>query len=189
MAAEPGVTFLQVGNMVITFTGIIYAFVDAISNAMGSSSPAFLNYIQAVLVTIPQVFSVPYAATGNQLRDYGLLWLYNWFPVIWDVHSGVEQGAGNTTSAVALPLWGVGSAIWNGVYAIMYPPDFFDDGIKLVQNELGAFSTIAGFAKLSENPDVLAVLTAADFFLDMGNALIEIKYWSAPGMAQAIGTA
>jgi len=168
---------LSVQNMIVTFTGIIYALVDAVSNAMGSESPAFLNYVEAVLIAIPQAIGTPYEYSGDQLRDYGLLWLYEWFPVIWGAHCGMEQGAGNPTSNAVLPFHGIGTFIWDGVYAIMYPADFFDNGIKLAQNELGALSTIAGFMKLSENPEVLIVLVPVGFFLDMGNALIEIKYW------------
>jgi outer membrane protein assembly factor BamB len=168
---------LDVENMIVTFGAFIYVFVDAVSNAMGNESPAFLNYFEAVLIAIAQAIATPYQYTGGQLTDYGLLWLYEWFPVIWGAHSGMQQSAGQTVSAVVLPFHGIGTAIWEGAYAIKYPSDFFDDGIKLVQNELGALSTIAGFAKLSENPEVLAGLVVACFFLDMGNALIEIKYW------------
>jgi hypothetical protein len=168
---------LNVMNMITTFSALIYVFVDAISNALGNNSPAFLNYVEAVLIAIAQGIGTPYLYSGTQLRDYGLLWLYEWFPVVWGVHSGMEQGAGNSTSNAVLPFHGIGTAIWEGVYAITYPADFFDSGIKLTQNELGAFSTIAGFAKLSDNEEVLMVLVAACFFLDMGNALIEIKYW------------
>lgn len=165
-------------NMIATFNGVIYAFVDAISNAMGNDSPNFLNYVQAVLYAIAQAVSIPLGYSGDQLRDYLLLWLYQWFPTIWATHSGMEGGAGNPVSNLVMPFYGIGAAIWQAVYAIMYPADYFDDGIKLVQNELGAFSTIAGFAKLSDNEDVLMVMTAACFFLDMGSALIEIKYWN-----------
>jgi hypothetical protein len=133
--------------------------------------------VEGVLIAIAQGLSTPYEYSGNQLRDYAALWSYEWFPVVWAAHCGMEQSAGNTTSNVVMPFHGIGTAIWEGVYAIMYPSDFFDEGIKLTQNELGAFSTIAGFSKLSDNEDVLLVLVAACFFLDMGNALIEIKYW------------
>jgi outer membrane protein assembly factor BamB len=170
-------TVLKVENMILTFNGLIYVFVDAISNAMGSEAPPFLNYVEAVLFAISQAIATPYSATGTELTDYGLLWLYEWFPVIWGAHSGMQQGAGQTVSDAVLPFHAIGTAIWEGAYAIKYPADFFDDGIKLLQNELGALSTIAGFGKLSENEVVLVVLVAACFFLDMGNALIEIKYW------------
>jgi outer membrane protein assembly factor BamB len=168
---------LNVKNMITTFEALIYTFVDAISNAMGNQSPPFLSYGQGALLAIGQGVSVPYDAEGDQLRDWGLLWLYQGFPVVWNVNAGMQQGAGQATSAVVLPVWGIGSAIWQGVYAGTYPSEFFDDGIKLVQNECGALSTIAGFAKLSENEAAIAVLVIVDFFLDMANALIEIKYW------------
>ena len=74
------------------------------------------------------------------------------------------------TSNAVLPTWGIGSAIWQGVYAGIYPDEFFDDGSKLVQNECGALSTIAGYAKLSDNEEVLTVLVVADFFLDMARS-------------------
>jgi hypothetical protein len=173
---------LNVVNMITTFDGLVYTFVDAISNAMGNQSPAFLSYGEAVLLAIDQglaIPSIPLDGPGDEGRDWGLLWLYGLFPVFWNVHSGMQQGAGQSTSAAVLPTWGIGSAIWQGVYAGVYPTQFFDDGIKLVQNECGALSTIAGYAKLSDNEEVLAGLTIADFFLDMANALIEIKYWHA----------
>jgi hypothetical protein len=168
---------LNVPNMITTFDGLIYTFVDAISNALGNESPPFLSYGEGALIAIQQGLSVPYDATGDEARDWGLLWLYQCFPVVWNVHAGMQQGAGQSTSAAVLPTWGIGSAIWQGVYAGIYPSQFFDDGIKLVQNECGALSTIAGYAKLSDNEEVLAVLVIADFFLDIANALIEIKYW------------
>jgi outer membrane protein assembly factor BamB len=179
--AQPALTAssetLNVPNMITTFDGLIYTFVDAISNAMGNESPPFLSYGQGVLIAIQQGVSVPYDAQGDEFRDWGLLWLYGCFPVLWNVHAGMQQGAGQSTSNAVLPTWGVGSAIWQGVYAGMYPDEFFEDGIKLVQNECGALSTIAGYAKLSDNEEVLAVLVIVDFFLDMANALIEIKFW------------
>jgi hypothetical protein len=172
-----GVTLLNVEAMIYTFNGLIYMFVDAVSNLMGNNSPAFLNYVEAVLIGIDQAIGIPLGYSGNQARDYTLLWIYGWLPAVWAVNCGMEQSAGNTVSNVVLPFHGIGTAIWEGVYAIMYPSDFFDDGIKLVQNELGAFSTIAGFAKLSDSEEALAILAAACFFLDLGNALIEMKYW------------
>ena len=168
---------LSVPNMITTFAGLIYTFVDAISNAMGNESPPLLSYGEGALLAIQQGVSLPYEATGDELRDWGLLWLYGCFPVFWNVHSGMQSGAGQATSNAVLPFWGIGSAIWLVVYAGMYPSEFFDDGIKLVQNECGALSTIAGFAKLSDNPEALVVLVVADFFLDIANALIEITYW------------
>lgn len=50
-------------------------------------------------------------------------------------------------------------------------------GLKLTQNELGAFSTIAVFAKEGDDPLVLAALVLARYFLDMGSALMEFTYW------------
>lgn len=168
---------LNVQNMIWTFNAMIYAFLDCISNAMGDASPPLLEYGQGLNNAISQGLTVPFSGTETQIRDWTLLWIYQGFPTVWTVHCAMETGTGRKTSTTVLPAWGIGGAIWQAVYAGIYPDQFFDDGVKLVQNEVGCLSTISGFAKQSDNPDVLAVVLVADFFLDMANALIEIKYW------------
>jgi len=169
--------FPIVDGMIVSFNSFIYAFVDAISNAMGSNSPGFLNYFSGVLLAISQGASIPIGYTGGQMRDYLLLWIYKWFSTFWSVHCGLQASQGNQTSAVVLPFHGIGTAIWTGAYAIKYPTDFFDNGIKLAQNEVGALSTVAGVLKISSNAEVLAALVVVGLFFDITYAAIEIKYW------------
>jgi len=60
----------------------------------------------------------------------------------------VRPPPSNTVAvAVALLFHGVGSATWQPAFALTCPTDFFDDCFKLTQNKMGAYSSIAGFAK------------------------------------------
>jgi len=172
-----GPVFPIVQSMILCFNSFVYAFVDAVSNGLGNNSPGFLNYVSGVLLAIGQGAAIPIGYSGGKMRDYLLLWIYEWFPTFWSVHCGFESGKGNQTSALVMPFHGVGTAIWNGAYAIKYPSDFFDSGIKLTQNELGALSTISGVLKISSNEEVLAVLVVVGLFCDTTNAAIEVKYW------------
>jgi hypothetical protein len=169
---------LNIVNMIVTFNGLAYAFTDVFSNAMAEENPPLIPFLQGISGLISLGLSVPINLPSQQERDYLLRLLYGGFAPIWNFHSADQARVGNSTSNNVLPTWGIGAAIWDGVYAGMYPADYFEpDGLKLAQNELGNLSTISGYAKNSDDPEVLAVLLIVDFFLDMANALIEIKWW------------
>jgi outer membrane protein assembly factor BamB len=168
---------LNISNMIWTLNGIIYALIDCLSNAMADESPPLIAYGLALSEAISQALTIPLDTTPDEAAPWEMLWVYQCFPTLWSVYCGVQTSTGRQTSNAVMPAWGIGSAIWQAIYAGVYPEEFFDDGVKLLQNEAGALSAIAEFARESEDPLVLAGLILVDYFLDIVNALLEIKYW------------
>lgn len=177
-AAAPRLGSLNIMNMASTFNGLIYSYVDLFSNALAKKNPPLLSFLSALNATAAECLNMPISSDNQQESDYVARWVYGMFPIAWNVYSGLEAVGGDSTSNNVLPSWAIGAAIWDAGYAIAWPQDYFgDDGLKLVQNELGNLSTIAGFAKNSDDEEVLAVLMIVDYFLDTASALIGIKYW------------